>query len=187
MEFHNLTFKADWIERINNLNAEQRSLTINAIYNYFVYGKLSDDVYVNFATSWIRDEIDRMKLALERRRKRREEKSKAEEEQTFVQPEPEFEEKAVPVDMAAPDNSSASLPSEDKSENAVVVINDEQDENAKEVPSKVSAKTTPVFPKQNMKNAPIRKSVPHKLRTPISFHDYNGKRNPSIERNLPAG
>lgn len=71
MDTYNFTFKADWIKRINELNPEQRTLTITAIYNYAIYGKLSDNIYVNFATSWIRDEIDRMKAARERREARR--------------------------------------------------------------------------------------------------------------------
>lgn len=71
MDTYNFTFRADWIKRINELNPEQRTLTITAIYNYAIYGILSDNIYVNFATSWIRDEIDRMKAARERREARR--------------------------------------------------------------------------------------------------------------------
>lgn len=96
MNTENFTIKADWIERMDKLCPEQRSLIITAIYNYFVYGKLSDNAYINFATSWIRDRIDRMKRASERRRKRLEEKkrlameqTKADEQQTEPEPEPE--------------------------------------------------------------------------------------------------
>ncbi|MGM9827255.1 MAG: DUF6291 domain-containing protein, partial [Muribaculaceae bacterium] len=95
MNTENFTIKADWIERMDKLCPEQRSLIISAIYNYFVYGKLSDNAYINFATSWIRDRIDRMKRASERRRKRLEEKkrlameqTKADEQQMPANPEP---------------------------------------------------------------------------------------------------
>ncbi len=71
MDALNFTIKADWIERIDKLNPEQRQLTVMAIYDYMVYGKLSKNDYVNFAISWIRDEIDRMKKARERRDERR--------------------------------------------------------------------------------------------------------------------
>lgn len=98
MNTENFTFKADWIERMDKLCPEQRSLIITAIYNYFVYGKLSDNAYINFATSWIRDRIDRMKRASERRRKRLEEKkrlameqTKADEQQMPANPEPATE------------------------------------------------------------------------------------------------
>lgn len=74
MNAQNFTLKADWIKRIDKLNPEQRQLTVMAIYNYMVYGKLSENVYVNFATSWIRDEIDREKQARERREARRRER-----------------------------------------------------------------------------------------------------------------
>ena len=84
----NLTIKADWIERIDKLNPEQRQLTVMAIYDYMVYGKLSKNEYVNFAISWIRDEIDSMKQARERREARRrarmEEKQRVAEEQKSV-------------------------------------------------------------------------------------------------------
>lgn len=80
MNAQNFALKADWIERIDKLNPEQRKLTVMAIYDYMVYGKLSDNVYVNFAISWIRDEIDRMKQARERREARKEEKRRAVEE-----------------------------------------------------------------------------------------------------------
>lgn len=98
MNTENFTIKADWIERMDKLCPEQRSLIITAIYNYFVYGKLSDNAYINFATSWIRDRIDRMKRASERRRKRLEEKkrlameqTKADEQQMPANPEPATE------------------------------------------------------------------------------------------------
>lgn len=80
MNAQNFALKADWIERIDKLNPEQRKLTVMAVYDYMVYGKLSDNVYVNFAISWIRDEIDRMKQARERREARKEEKRRAAEE-----------------------------------------------------------------------------------------------------------
>lgn len=80
MNAQNFALKADWIERIDKLNPKQRKLTVMAIYDYMVYGKLSDNVYVNFAISWIRDEIDRMKQARERREARKEEKRRAAEE-----------------------------------------------------------------------------------------------------------
>ena len=81
MDAFNFIFKAEWIERINELNSEQRKVTIMAIYDYIVYGKLSDNNYVNFAISWIRDEIDRMKQARERREARKEEKRRIAEKQ----------------------------------------------------------------------------------------------------------
>ena len=81
MDALNFTIKADWIERIDKLNPEQRQLTVMAIYDYIVYVKLSDNNYVNFAISWIRDEIDRMKQARERRQARMEEKRRIAEEQ----------------------------------------------------------------------------------------------------------
>ena len=82
------TLKADWIERLDKLVPEQRMLIVIAIYNYVVYGKLSENNYVDFATSWIRDEIDSMKQARERREARRrarmEEKQRVAEEQKSV-------------------------------------------------------------------------------------------------------
>ena len=81
MEAYNFIFKAEWIKRLDGLNKEQRTLTVMAIYDYIVYGKLSDNNYVNFAISWIRDEIDRMKQARERRQARMEEKRRIAEEQ----------------------------------------------------------------------------------------------------------
>lgn len=81
MEAYNFIFKAEWIKRLDGLNKEQRTLTVMAIYDYIVYGKLSDNNYVNFAISWIRDEIDRMKQARERRQARMVEKRRIAEEQ----------------------------------------------------------------------------------------------------------
>ena len=81
MEAYNFIFKAEWIKRLDGLNKEQRTLTVMAIYDYIVYGKLSDNNYVNFAISWIRDEIDRMKQARERREARKEEKRRIAEKQ----------------------------------------------------------------------------------------------------------
>ena len=104
------TLKADWIERLDKLVPEQRMLIVTAIYNYVVYGKLSENSYVDFATSWIRDEIDSMKQARERRearsRARMEEKQRVAGEQKSVSEEqnivPEVqgtvtEERDVPV------------------------------------------------------------------------------------------
>lgn len=93
------TLKADWIERLDKLVPEQRMLIVIAIYDYVVYGKLSENSYVDFATSWIRDEIDSMKQARERREARRrarmEEKQCVAEEQKPVSE----EQNTVPVEQ----------------------------------------------------------------------------------------
>lgn len=93
------TLKADWIERLDKLVPEQRMLIVIAIYDYVVYGKLSENSYVDFATSWIRDEIDSMKQARERREARRrarmEEKQRVAEEQKPVSE----EQNTVPVEQ----------------------------------------------------------------------------------------
>ena len=109
----NLTIKADWIERIDKLNPEQRQLTVMAIYDYMVYGKLSKNEYVNFAISWMRDEIDRLKQARERREARRrarieeekriaEEREAASEEEPIVIPEEQNEIIEDPAPVAEP-------------------------------------------------------------------------------------
>lgn len=110
MNTENFTLKADWIERLDKLCPEQRSLIITAIYNYFVYGKLSDNAYINFATSWIRDQIDRMKRASERRREQLEEKkrlameqAKADGQQMPANPEPATETVAEPEPQTEPE------------------------------------------------------------------------------------
>ncbi len=117
MNTENFTIKADWIERMDKLCPEQRSLIITAIYNYFVYGKLSDNAYINFATSWIRDQIGRMKRASERRRKRLEEKkrlameqTKADEQQMPANPEPATETVSEPKPQTGPEPEPETKP-----------------------------------------------------------------------------
>lgn len=93
------TLKADWIERLDKLVPEQRMLIVIAIYDYVVYGKLSENSYVDFATSWIRDEIDSMKQARERREARRRARMEEKQRVAEVQKSVSEELNTVPVEQ----------------------------------------------------------------------------------------
>ncbi|MGM9827581.1 MAG: DUF6291 domain-containing protein [Muribaculaceae bacterium] len=107
MNAQNITLKANWIERIDKLNPEQRQLTVMAIYDYMVYGKLSNNNYVNFAISWIRDEIDRERQARERREARRRERIEQKRREAEAQ-------KDVSEENAAEQSDAPQEPSEEQ-------------------------------------------------------------------------
>lgn len=158
----NFTIKADWIERINTLLPEQRTLIVMAIYDYMVYGKLSKNDYVNFATSWIRDEIDRMKKAAERREARRrarieEEKRIAEEQKAAAEEEPE----ATPEEPIAVPEESAQ------------VAESEQSAVAEPEPAttKAIAKTSPPW-----RGITAKPSRPPKTPKTLNFRDFKRQR-----------
>ena len=88
MQTRNFTLRASWIEKLAILPDFLRAKYLVAIYNYFVFGITPDDEQIRFGTSFIFDNIDRMKQAQERREAKKAAKEQQAEEPPIA-PEPE--------------------------------------------------------------------------------------------------
>lgn len=94
MQTRNFTLRASWIEKLAILPDFLRAKYLVAIYNYFVFGITPDDEQIRFGTSFIFDDIDRMKQAQERREAKKAAKEQQAEvpqqaEEPPIAPEPE--------------------------------------------------------------------------------------------------